>query len=52
MYRRRLIKASNVAVKKKVPHILLTVTEDGGLRINGSSKICLLIKESIKKLTE
>ena len=37
MYRRRLVKASDVAVKKKVPHILLTVTEDGVLRINGSS---------------
>ena len=37
MYRRRLVKASDVAVKKKVPHILLTVTEDGVLTINGSS---------------
>ena len=36
MYRRCLVKASDVAVKKKVPHILLTVTEDGVLRINGS----------------
>ena len=37
MYRRRLVKASDVAVKKKVPHILLTVTVDGVLSINGSS---------------